>query len=247
MSKGPIIVGGLALGGAVVYALSQQEGVRAVAVKVAERIEDAARAVVKKVASMGIGDKVLANFQRYGIGPIITRHLGDIPWALAAATVELESAGDPFVYNLVSDHKKTARWVPGAPLPTDSYANGLFQILTKYTRPTTTKGYDIDFRDVFDAEKNAAAALKVLNTQWARAKQAPSDALRWALFYVGQNRGGGNAKSPGLLQALQHVDAGDVVSVVTKAGIPATVAAAAAYVAARVPLWLAVEAQLKGP
>jgi hypothetical protein len=226
----------------------QVETARETAKEVVKVVDKAAKKTAARIAKMAISNDVLKNFERHGIPQILENHRGSIPWALAAATAELESGGDPYIYNYYTTDPKSGKkvkgvghWVPGTALPTNSWANGLFQILRRYMRPVTAKGYDIDFADAFDADKNATAALKVLQTQWNRAKQAPTDSLRWALFYVGQNRGGGTDEKPGLIQALKNINAGKLAQIIAAAGIPSAVGGVAGIVASRVPLWQAYE------
>jgi len=254
MSRGLLIAGGV-LGGGALLALALREreaigGAVTVAIKV---VDESARKAAARVAGKVITDKVLGNFRTYGIPALIESARDGFPWALAAAIVEVESGGDPGIYNYYlngvgKSPKKVGYWRAGQPLPDGkdgrphAWAAGLCQIIRKFPRGLTL------------AERlDPAKSLGVMLLEWrdftARASKAGlTGASLWSAIYFGHNQGIGN-----LIAGLKYAGQG-IAAVIKQAPYPnvkdkaARAAAAlgmALTVAARVPLWAAVESQMK--
>lgn len=255
MSKALLALG---LGGGIAVALAFRE--RQQIVRAAERVEEAGKRLAEAVVTKTgvISSAVLKNFADHGIGTILESHRGALPWALAAAVVELESKGDPGAYNYYpgDDFKATIKrdvWRPGQPLPDGkdgrphAWAAGLMQIIRKFDRKLTLE-------ERFDPAKSAAVILPEL-AGFYRASAMLSGPAVWAATYFGHNQGVGS-----LTEGLKNASAG--IAAVIKSGVEAFAAgrkespentakraAAAALVAlrvaARVPLWMAVESSLR--
>lgn len=259
MSRG-LVIGGLVLGGgALVAAALSRSDVRAAAEaafmttivpvyeaevaaakqvvaaakKGAVKVTDAARVVWGKLRLPSAAEQ---NIVKYGLGDLVDKHRGPIPKWMVLAIIHTETGGtfDPGIYNYREGGKyRVGYWRPGTPLPTNSHANGLFQILRKYTRdnvPKGTVGYDVDFKDVFDPERNIYAGLKMLRGQWERRVPAQASAAdQLALLYFAHNQGGG-ALAKGLGAATDKLSARDVITAAGAgmAGAPLTVALATA-------------------
>lgn len=267
MNRGLLIGGGLLLGGGALYLATRGRGVLEGAVEsvydtagrmmttppptLVQVVDEAARKVAVRVARMGIADEVLQNFRTYNVAALIEQTRGSFPWALAAAMVEIESGGDAGIYNYYPNGvgtppKKVGYWRAGQPLPDgtngqpNAWAAGLCQIIRKYPR-------DLSLAERFDPLKSLQKMMPEWRAFYSRASKAAlvGPAL-WAAVYFGHNQGGPNlssglAKAPGTFEAVVKASA-----LATKK--PAQAAAAlgvALHVAARVPLWLAVEQSLK--
>lgn len=202
-------------------------------------VTDAARAVWK---SLRLPTEAEQNIVKYQIGDLVDKYRGPVPKWMALAIIHTETGGtfDPNIYNHKVDGKyKAARWVPGTPFPTDSWAHGLFQILRKYTRDNVPKGkvgYDVDLKDVFDPGQNVYAGLKELQKKWDKyVPAAASDADKLAMLYFSHNQGGG-ALDKGLKATSNKLNARDVITAAGAgmAGAPLSVALATA---SRGKLW----------
>lgn len=255
MSRGLLIAGGVLGGGALLAYALRGWGVAQDAVELvyeraggmmttpptmvqlvrrgAATVTDAAQAVWK---SLKLPSEAAQNIAKYGIGELVDKYRGPIPKWMVLAIIHTETGGtfDPGIYNYYEGGKlKVGRWRSGEPLPINSHANGLFQILRKYTRDHVAKGkvgYDVDFRDVFDAEKNIYAGLKELRKKWDKYVPAQaSDADKLALLYFSHNQGPG-ALAAGLKAAANKLSARDVIKAAGAgmAGAPLTVALATA-------------------
>ena len=262
MSRGLVIGGSLLLGGgALAYALSRAdvraaaaaasaslmatvtplyeaevEGVKqvvAAAKKGVIKVTDAAQVVWSRLK---LPSEAQQNIVKHGLGELVDKYRGPIPKWMVLAIIHTETGGtfDPGIYNYRDGGKyKVGYWRLGAPLPTNSWANGLFQILRKFTRdhvPKGTTGYDIDFKDVFDPEKNIYAGLKMLKYNWEKRVPAQaSDADKLALLYFSHNQGGPTL-GVGLAKTKNKLSARDVITAAGAgmAGAPLTVALATA-------------------
>lgn len=83
---------------------------------VAKKAVDVVRAAVGKYGK--IAGSTVDNFRRYNLSTLIDQYRGDLPWALAAAVIEIESGGNPEAANR-------------------SGARGILQILSQYNRGLT--------------------------------------------------------------------------------------------------------------
>jgi hypothetical protein len=251
MSRG-LFIGGLAVGGGLALAAlafrerepirqfvvesaaAQVEGAR-VAVRAAKKgvikMTDAAQAIWSKLR---LPSEAAQNITKYHLGDLVDKYRGPIPKWMVMGIIHTETGGtfDPNIYNIRGTYE-AKRWVPGTPMPTNSWAHGLFQILRKFTRDNVPKGktgYDIEFKELFDPEKNIYAGLKMLKFQWdKRVPAKASDADKLALLYFSHNQGGPTL-GIGLSKAKNKLSAGDVIKAAgaSMAGKPLSVALATA-------------------
>lgn len=259
MSKLPwLLLGAGAVGVGVVLASRSESGQNAI-----KGAEATVKRAASKVAKMTVSDKALENIEKYGIWELVTKYAGKVPPPVSMAIIDIESAGtfDPYIYNWTksaadgggygvayADHgaAPVAKWMkPGdGGFAHDPHAVGLFQILDiwrlrngKKTGTPNYAGYPLPMlTDMVDPEKNIAAGLKNLNIQWARILKLmpliiPGTPAFWIALYYTHNQGGG---------AFEKIASSKSSSVDNLITVPKHLAVAA-KVAARVPVWAALQ------
>ena len=248
MGKGWLIVGGAALLGGGITLAARSKSVTTAAQVVATKIVAAERGVVRKVAKMAISNDVLDNFTKHNLFALIEQTRTDpktgvaFPPSLAAAMIEIESTGDPGIFNYYPNGvgkppKKVGHWHPGDPLPDgtngqpNAWAAGLVQIIRKYPRGLT-------LAQRLDPLKSLQVIMPEWRTFYARASSAGlSGVPLWAAVYFAHNQGAGSQQ-----KALGNLASGFEAAVTAASPSGARALAVALAVAARVPVWAALQA-----
>lgn len=267
MNKG-LLLGGLAAGGLLALAYRERNALSRVAVAAKGKVKTVVREEIKRMATSLIPSKVLDNVAKYHLAKLVEQYRGAVPWAVAMAMMEHESAStcDPSIYNYkTTDAKgnrifKIAYARPGAGkfgdgwCEFDPWACGLYQIVNGLRKDYPKRdGKAPTTAELFDPVINIQCALAKRSKDATRLlPYAGGDPVLFAmLIYFAHAEGIGKligGKYPGAFAKLKA--AGKAVTWANLAALPwgatgwwalGNRLAGIAAVGARIAVWQAVQ------